>query len=935
MKLLSRTATLILTLLLVSIMPAVAGSDEPLSADSKILTGRLPNGLSYYIIANGQDKGHADFYLAQKVGGICEEEDQAGMSATLLNLALRSTINFPDNTMRAWLESIGMDPGKDIVSGEGFNGSYIGFLNVPVTSGTSIDSCLLAIHNISRFSDFNPEDIMIETGAFARRTAAGMGAPQRTREAVAGELFPNGVFARRTAALRLENSTYFNHISLEDFYRQWFTPDRQAIIIVGDIDPEVVQSAIRALFLTIPANPEPLPVAVALLEDDTEPQAVVVYDPEYTCATIRMEMTSASLRGTKHSLTGVALVRDYLSDMLCSLVERRLRARAEAQPFPLISVDAFYGPYMESANRDAFTVEMRIPPESMEDALHFLTSEMVLMRMNGFLEWEYGRTNRQYFKRLKEDMTDPERTCTNGWYASLCLSNWFYGTHMAGRALRHLILSNVNADGTLALTQVNSFCNTALNPDSNMVVTCMIPEDSPERILPGDILDIVNRAKLSSFTLYGRRPAVDSAAFHMVRQSVSPLFSRYDDLSDAQVWEFPNGSKVVFRRVENGTGRISLRAVAKGGWSAMEDVRAGGRFLNDIFRLEKVGPYDSAALADLLADRDITFSSSWDIFSRRVAFTSSKDDFDLAMRLLNLQFTQRERDYAAFRSFAARTRASLERRGNDPENFLSDTLQAVLRGYGPLTSPLHASDVDLIDYGVCSDFISGMMANAADWVFIFTGDADRETVLQTAERYIGSLDGSPSGTLWREKGYDTVNENSSIVVDRSIVAPVTLSDVRYVFPITSSTKDRVCLDILGELISGAVGRDFAELGIDARVNVCAESRNGERAVVEIRFREYVPEEGYESCMPLLSGIRESIAAGDFTRQEFERARERLRQRREEAGESLLLDELEARFIQGMEVPGTYGRELENITFDDAREFAGRLSGAVERSIQVK
>ena len=48
---------------------------QPLPVDSAVVTGVLDNGLTYYIRHNELPKGQADFYIAQKVGSILEDEN--------------------------------------------------------------------------------------------------------------------------------------------------------------------------------------------------------------------------------------------------------------------------------------------------------------------------------------------------------------------------------------------------------------------------------------------------------------------------------------------------------------------------------------------------------------------------------------------------------------------------------------------------------------------------------------------------------------------------------------------------------------------------------------------------------------------------------------------------------------------------------------------
>ena len=67
-------------LLLVTSFVAFAQQNPPLPVDPNVRTGKLENGLTYYIRHNGLPENRADFYIAQKVGSMQEEDNQAGLA---------------------------------------------------------------------------------------------------------------------------------------------------------------------------------------------------------------------------------------------------------------------------------------------------------------------------------------------------------------------------------------------------------------------------------------------------------------------------------------------------------------------------------------------------------------------------------------------------------------------------------------------------------------------------------------------------------------------------------------------------------------------------------------------------------------------------------------------------------------------------------------
>ena len=57
-----------------------AQEEQRIPIDPKVRTGKLSNGLTYYIRNNSTPKASADFYIVQKVGSILEEENQQGLA---------------------------------------------------------------------------------------------------------------------------------------------------------------------------------------------------------------------------------------------------------------------------------------------------------------------------------------------------------------------------------------------------------------------------------------------------------------------------------------------------------------------------------------------------------------------------------------------------------------------------------------------------------------------------------------------------------------------------------------------------------------------------------------------------------------------------------------------------------------------------------------
>ena len=97
-----------------SVAVGFAQQMPPIPTDANVRIGKLENGLTYYIRHNNLPEKRADFYIAQKVGSILEDDNQRGLAHFLEHMCFNGTENFPGKTLISYLESIGVRFGENL-----------------------------------------------------------------------------------------------------------------------------------------------------------------------------------------------------------------------------------------------------------------------------------------------------------------------------------------------------------------------------------------------------------------------------------------------------------------------------------------------------------------------------------------------------------------------------------------------------------------------------------------------------------------------------------------------------------------------------------------------------------------------------------------------------------------------------------------------------
>lgn len=227
------TAILLCFVAFTQVMAQEMQEPEPLPIDPKVRYGKLSNGLTYYIRHNDQPKDRADFYIAQNVGSILEEENQRGLAHFLEHMAFDGSRNFPNNGMDEYIESVGMRSGENFNAYTSFDETVYMITNAPVNKSGVVDSCLLILHDWSGFLALTDSAIQKERGVIREEWRTRQDAQTRLWEQQLPKMYPGSRYANRMPIGSIDVIENFKPDELRAYYKKWYRPDLQAIIIVG------------------------------------------------------------------------------------------------------------------------------------------------------------------------------------------------------------------------------------------------------------------------------------------------------------------------------------------------------------------------------------------------------------------------------------------------------------------------------------------------------------------------------------------------------------------------------------------------------------------------------------------------------------------------------------------------------------------------------
>lgn len=253
------TKTLFFLLALpVSMVAQELKGDALIPFDSSVRTGKLENGLTYYIKKNGKPENKVDLRLVINAGSILENDDQQGLAHFMEHMCFNGTKRFPKNKLVDYLQSIGVKFGQHLNAYTSFD-ETVYFLPIPSDDPEKLEKGFQIIEDWAFNAVLTPEEIDKERGVVLEEYRIGLGADKRMLGRYMPKMMYNSHYANRLPIGKKEILENFTHDKLVSFYKDWYRPNLMSVIVVGDIDVDAMEKKVKDHFSSYqnPKNERP------------------------------------------------------------------------------------------------------------------------------------------------------------------------------------------------------------------------------------------------------------------------------------------------------------------------------------------------------------------------------------------------------------------------------------------------------------------------------------------------------------------------------------------------------------------------------------------------------------------------------------------------------------------------------------------------------
>ena len=729
---------LFLALSLVASASQAQMSMPSLPVDTAVRIGKLDNGLTYYIRYNNWPENRANFYIAQKVGSIQEEESQRGLAHFLEHMCFNGTDNFKGNDLIRYCESIGVQFGGDLNAYTSIDQTVYNIDNVPTARQSSLDSCLLILRDWADGLILDPEEIDKERGVIHEEWRMRTSASSRLFERNLEKLYPGSKYGKRYPIGLMSVIDNFAPKELRDYYEKWYHPQNQGIIVVGDVDVDHTEAMIKKLFGPI-QNPEnPAPVVDEAVPDNAEPIVIIDKDKEYQSHDIdimfKHDVFPDSLKQTPQYL-----VYNYVKQAATSMLNSRFGEAAQKADCPYVSASSFDGNYIFAKTKDAFGIS--VSPKDMSLIEPSLKTAFVEARKAaefGFTPTEYARFKESMLSALDKMYSNKDKRYNSQFYNE-CKAHFLSNAPMPSIDYSYQMMKQLIP--AIPIEVVNAFMAELLpKNDSNMVII-NFNNEKEGNVYPTEagLLNAVKEARAQQIEAFVDNVKNEPLIASMPKPGKIKKEERNEKFGYTKL-TLSNGATVILKKTDFKKDQVVLSGEGKGGGSLYPNNEITNlNAFDQVIGYSGLGNFSSTELGKVLAGKIANVDLRLSGTTMTVNGSSTPKDVETMLQMNYLYFTNIKKDTDAFNNLISSYEIELKNRELSPDIAFGDSATATFYGHNPRLKPMLLEDVKNIDYDRILQIAKERTANAAGWTFTIIGNYDEATIRPLICQYIASL----------------------------------------------------------------------------------------------------------------------------------------------------------------------------------------------------
>lgn len=701
--------------------------------DPNVKIGKLANGLTYYIRKNAEPNLRAELYLVTRIGSLMENDDQQGLAHFTEHMAFNGTRDFPKNEIINYLQKAGVRFGSDLNAYTGFDHTVFQ-LPIPTDNSSVFNTGFKILANWSGKIVMEGEEIDKERGVIVEEDRLlGKNSQERMSKQLLPILLKGSRYEKRLPIGKLDILHSFTHDKIRDFYKDWYRPNLQAVIAVGDFNVNEVEQLIKESFSDF-RNPENPRIRISYdLPDNKEPLVKIITDPEQQYNVIQIMYKQ---RGDV-----IKTIADYKKKLLYTLINSMLYGRMQeimqTDNAPFIQASSEYGAYQGGLipGINAFQSEaVSNSAATIEKAFIAILAENERMSKYGFVQSELEVARKNIFADNEKQLKEKDKT-TSSLFVQQYVNHFLTGNSIPSTAYAYELTKKILDE--ITLVEVNALAKTMITKE-NQIIIVQAPEKEKTSLPTENQLLAALKNAANNVAVY-----VDHTVNKplLAQKPAAGKILKEEKMAQIGVTRLvlSNGIKVLLKPTDFKNDQIIFNSYAKGGTSLATDANFRSAEAANLIAGTGLGDLNPAQLRKLLAGNTGRASAYISDLYQGYQGSASPIDIETAFQMIYASAINPRKDAELFYKNISDYKVSLANKDAKPESVFGDTIQAVMSSYHKRAMPTNLSDLDKISFDEAYNFYKARFADNSGQNFVFVGNFTIESMKPFIETYIASL----------------------------------------------------------------------------------------------------------------------------------------------------------------------------------------------------
>ncbi len=907
---------------------------QPLPQDGQIRTGKLDNGLTYYVRHSADPAGAADFYIVHNVGALQEDDNQNGLAHFLEHMAFNGIKHYPGKEMLEFLGRNGVRFGTNVNAFTSRSETCYHIDAAPVARESFVDSVLLILHDWSGDILCEQDELDRERGVIREEWRRGFDSRRTLFTAQTNLVYQGSKQTKRTVLGSLDVIENFKRDEILDFYHKWYRPDLQAIIVVGDIDADKMEKKIRKMFSDIPKAVNPTPKEVYLAPEADGPIFENLIDSTLSFTALkvfyRMPYPVREIRGTEGFYKDL-YIRDILANIMSERMKEQIRGgKANAKSAVMVN-------FAESSDYyvNLYTI-LNKKEGDLLDLIDFYAANEKAMIEYGVSADELEAARMLVRKRYHLDRPVKAESLRNEDFVAVCHNNFVSGAALTNPATLHEIQNRILRD--ITPEDVKPYVAKVFGESDKIYSWFANPKDSARvpslEATKARLQEVRAREVKPGFLTLGKVDlTVNAPEGKIVKEkNVKGL--------ETKEWILGNGAKVYWTSVKDAkvTPDLSLLVYFGSGYNALPQDRLASALYAGEFIKANAGfrgvTGDGIGKIPECADvsRSLRISERFAGIFTTAPAGKAENAFRMTALTVTDPFLPQDK---VLQQMKDKTLESLSEPKKDAARF-NEACDSIIYGNHPWSVDIDSAAVEGVDMDLAREIYNREFNPAAGMTIFIAGNLDETVVKEYVRKYIASI---PVG----ERAFKPAKVKERIPAFKG-TQEYSMTGKKEINPYT--TVSRMFSSRVKPAPENLTAVDFVDYILSQRLlNQIRESRGG---TYTIRFNSYVSvrEKGrseseitfktrpdlYEVLVQDLDHIVSEFCAGGPTEKELEEARKWLvkNERESKAKKAMSMSHRNSQVMNyvrngidpNIDRIAAYG----NVTAEDVRKVAGKLTG---------